>query len=544
MVLGTRSKLALSTLTALVVGFAVVTVAFEAAFENAETVLHEALTARCVARASRLATDTAFPVAAGLTEEAATVLEAFLRETPQAKGAAILDRTGRTLVARGEPVPHSILERLLRTKAPIQDGEGVWAAAPLVGEGGTIGWVVLLERGRAAQELRSRSRLLVGFTQLAVLGLVALTVLAIGRRFARPIERMASLARRLAEGDLAQETLGTQARDEVGQLAAAVDQMAEALRQQVGAIKEASGQVHAEAGKVLGSTRELAGAARDQVAAVGGATVKVRNAKDSGEETLQSARRITATARESVTVAHEGTEAVDGSIDKMRRLVMQVEVVAGRAQAAVEALQQVDGIVADVNEIAEQSHVLSVNAGLEAARAGEFGKGFSVVAREVAALAQGSLGATSRVHARLEKIRSTIEDLARGARDGRASAEAAMETVERAGTVIRRLGDAIEGTATAAQDIERNATNQVADLAQVGVAIGVIDSTAARHLESAQQAEGGCSRLETTAGQLEQLVAHYRLKVAGEHRPPEADPTTQPEPKTMRWSADRPLAEK
>lgn len=512
MVLGTRAKLALFTLTAVVVGLGVLTVAFEAAFGSAVTVLRQAVTAKCVARASLLASQTAFPVAAGMTEEASAAIDSLMREAKEIRGASIIDPSGRVLISRGEPAPRAILDQLLRSAAPLEDGEAVWAAAPLSAEGSRIGWVLLLQRGDDTRELRARSRILIGFTELAVLALVALAVIAIGRRVAGPLERMASLALRLSEGDLSQEDLGVGAGDEVGQLARAVDQMAEALRRQVGAIKEASAQVHADAGNVLVSARELAEAAQGQVLAVGDATTFLRNAEAAGAQTLESVGRITSTAHESVAVAHEGTQAVERSIEQMRDLATRVELVADRAQAAVESLRQVDFVVAAVNDIAKQSHLLSLNAGLEAARAGELGKGFAVVAREVAALAEGSLGATNQVHSTLGKIRSTIEGLAESARAGRDSAEAAVRTLDSAGKVIHRLSEAIDGTSVAAQEIKKNATDQVAGLKQADVAMVTLDSVAGRHFESVKQAESGCSRLEVTAGQLELLVAHYRVK--------------------------------
>ncbi len=355
----------------------------------------------------------------------------------------------------------------------------------------------------------TRTAILVTVIILALLTLLSVFIL---RGVTGALTEMTDMARSVAAGDLSRPVMDRNGENEIAQLSGSIDQMANALRDQVGAIKEAVAQVMETSSEVTSATAQLSSAASEQASSIAETTATIEEMKQSGQVAKQSAGAIVESSEESMNVSQEGLGAVEESAAEIDRIRAQSEQIAAGIEDLRGQVSEVGEIIAMVNQVAEQSNLLAVNASIEAAKAGESGLGFAVVAQEVKNLASQSKQATSQVGKTLNNIQTAIEGVFRMARAGRERAEAGVNSIKNTGAVIQRLGGVISTSAENAKRIAISSNEQVVGLEQVAQAMTSVNQAASENLNSTQQVEKGSDSLNSMARQLEELVARYDLK--------------------------------
>ena len=166
---------------------------------------------------------------------------------------------------------------------------------------------------------------------------------------------------------------------------------------------------------ILMATSAQSTSASEQAAAINEITSTINEVKQTSQQALEKAQSVIGVAERSVEASKVGGKAVEQSIEGMHHIKEQVESIAEKILALSEQTQMIGEIIATVNDIAEQSKLLALNASIEAAKAGEHGKGFAVVSMEIRNLAEESKQATVQVRKILGEIREGDE--LRGHRD-------------------------------------------------------------------------------------------------------------------------------
>lgn len=328
----------------------------------------------------------------------------------------------------------------------------------------------------------------------------------------RPVSRITRIMGRIGDGDLRrQELLGRRRLTaEIELMYRALDRTADAFRGNVVAISESARQFAAMADEILGSTTNLSGTASEQAGSIGEISVTLEEMEKTGRISAHSAGAIVAAADESVKASSEGLAAVDDSVAQLRDIKAQVDAMAESVQALDRRLDEVDRIAASVNDVTRQSHTLSINASIEAAKAGSAGRGFAVVANKVRDLAQQSRLATDDIRNTLANVQTAMRAVVESSESGRRRVERGVESIERTGRVIRRLSEVIRTTAEAARGIAANASEQVVGLGQTLQAMVEISGAAQHHLDGARQVEAQGERLSAKAVEMEGLVSKFR----------------------------------
>ena len=324
------------------------------------------------------------------------------------------------------------------------------------------------------------------------------------------ILRLMNELQTVAEGDLTQQATVTE--DITGTIADSVNYTVEELRTLVS-------QVQGTVSRVTETTQQVEATSTELLAA---STEQLREIRDTGESVLQMAGRInevsaqaqeTATvARQSLDAAETGLKAVQNTIGGMNSIRDQIQETSKRIKRLGESSQEIGEITELISDITEQTNVLALNAAIQAASAGEAGRGFSVVAEEVQRLAERSGDATRQIAALVKTIQTDTQD-----------AVAAMERSTQGVVEGTRLSDA---AGTALGDIDR-VSRQLADL------IAHISNQALREAESAnvvaaniqhifavteQTGEGTRStaqmvrELSKSAEELKQSVARFKVE--------------------------------
>jgi len=172
--------------------------------------------------------------------------------------------------------------------------------------------------------------------------------------------------------------------------------------------------------------------------------------------------------------------------------------------------QAVGEIVATVTDIAEQVNLLSVNAAIEAARAGDQGKGFSVVAQEIKSLAEQSKQATSQVRTILNEVQKGISAAVMVTEQGSKAADAGVKQAAEAGQAIKVLTDSVTESAQAATQIAASSQQQTVGMDQVVDAMENIKKASAESLSSTKQVEISASDLNKLSQKLKDLVSKFK----------------------------------
>ena len=360
---------------------------------------------------------------------------------------------------------------------------------------------------RTAQEA---TRVLVIAGGLALILAVAM-ILTLARVIATPLLEISRVAERVSSGDLTVSMPTNHRGDEVGVLAQMFRKMIENLRNVNRRILEGVNVLGSAASEILASTTQVASGAAETAAAVSQTTSTLEEVKQTAQLSSQKARYVMESAQKSSQASQSGKRAVEETMEGMQRIQEQMEAVAGSIVRLSEQSQAIGEIIATVNDLAEQSNLLAVNAAIEAAKAGEQGKGFNVVAQEVRSLAEQSKQATSQVRGILSDIQKATTAAVMATEQGSKAVEAGVKQSKETDESIRLLMESIAEAAQAATQIAASSQQQMVGTDQVASAMENIRLASTQNVASTKQAETSAQNLHDLGLRLKQLIEHYRV---------------------------------
>lgn len=351
--------------------------------------------------------------------------------------------------------------------------------------------------------------------QVAVAGVLSLAVatlvlILLMRRLLKPIGDIRAAALRLAAGDLTTRA-GVTARDEIGDLGRAFDSMAADVQSLVGRIAGAAGRLTGTAGHVDAAVA-TASTATQQVAqsaaeVAGGAAETATRLQEVTQEAAAAAGQVGAIRTQSERAVAEASAAdaavADGHAEAARTLAVSdgVRSVAGKAAVVIAELDahsdQIGSILEALKRVAEQTHLLGLNAAIESARAGSSGSGFAVVASEVRQLAQETREAAEGAETLIEMTRrrtaaavALIADVEREAAAGEVASRASDAAFRRVGGAVERLTAQV-AEMRAAADAADQAVRRVTDAAGSVAAIAQQSAAASEELSASAEEQSG-----------------------------------------------------
>jgi twitching motility protein PilJ len=310
----------------------------------------------------------------------------------------------------------------------------------------------------------------------------------------------------LADGDLTVRTTVTE--DVTGAIADSVNYTIEELSVLVKRINEAAGQVSHAAMTAQATSDELLAATEHQAQEIREAGDSVLSMAESMNQVSGRAAQSAQVARHSLEAAEKGAEAVQNSISGMNDIRDQIQETSKRIKRLGESSQEIGEIVELISDITEQTNVLALNAAIQAASAGEAGRGFTVVAEEVQRLAERSGEATKQIGAIVKTIQtdtqdavSAMENSTRGVVDGTKLSDAAGQALAEISAVSRNLAQLIESISTSTQEEAVTATGVAESMKGI---LQVTDRTTAGTKETA-----------VSIGELTELAAELKGSVSG-----------------------------
>ncbi|HYO57332.1 methyl-accepting chemotaxis protein [Archangium sp.] len=373
-----------------------------------------------------------------------------------------------------------------------------------------------------ARTSSQRSMVVLGLGTLLGFLIVGLGSYLVSRSITAPLDKLVMGAEQIGRGNFAHR-IEVNNQDETGELARAFNAMAE-RRQQAEAqlakqaeerehtlrtVAEFVNQLASTTTEILASTTEQVAGAQEQGSAVTETVSTVEEIAQMSEEAAGRARAVRESARHSEEVGRSGRRAVEEAIASMATVREQAESTASRIVALAEQAQAIGDIITTVNDISEQTHMLALNASIEASRAGEHGRGFAVVAAEVKALADQSKKATSQVRQILGQIQKATQGAVMTTEEGTKSVAAATRVVTQAGATIQALGELLAQASLTAAQISASASQQATGLNQIRQAMRDVSQATQQALTSTRQTERAMQDLNAMGQKLKALLSEY-----------------------------------
>lgn len=333
-------------------------------------------------------------------------------------------------------------------------------------------------------------------TSIVVLILsILISVFLVGyirRTITKPLNMVMGAAQVIADGNLSEQDIAYQSKDEIGQLARVFNEMKASLRSLIKNVQANTEQLSTAAEELSASTEEISATTEDvthQVAmtadAAQGSAQAANESALAMEETAQGVQRIaeasqilhTSSLDASSTAVH-GTEVIEQAKNQMNVINDSTAIVNELVQKLAKQTEEIGNITKVITDITDQTNLLALNAAIEAARAGEQGKGFAVVADEVRKLAEESKESANSIAALTIEIKTDTENVERAVEDSLVSVKDGVGIISEAGESFHTIVSAVDIMTTQIQEISATSEQLSASAEEVSASVNEISTGA------------------------------------------------------------------
>ncbi len=317
----------------------------------------------------------------------------------------------------------------------------------------------------------------------------------------------------LAEGDLRVHASVTE--NFTGAIADSINFAIDQMRGLVSNINNLSGQVAKAASDTQGTASDLASSAENQAREIGQASTAINDMAVSIDHVSSNAAESASVAERAVEIANKGSHVVQDTIGGMDSIRSQIQETAKRIKRLGESSQEIGDIVSLINDIADQTNILSLNAAIQASMAGDAGRGFAVVADEVQRLAERSSAATKQIAALVKTIQTDTNEAVISMEQTTAEVVDGARRAQDAGVALEEIEGVSASLAELIQNISNEARQQAATAGHVSNTMNVIQEITSKTADSTEQTANSIGDLSRLANEMKSSVEGFKLPAAG-----------------------------
>ncbi len=355
--------------------------------------------------------------------------------------------------------------------------------------------------------------------QLAILA-VAVVVAIIGwlviiRSIVNPVLQVVDLAETLAKGDLSKENLDIDSKDEIGSLADALNTMKTNLSSMIGQIQDTSEHISTATTELAATATQIVKGADKQSEQSNQVATSMEEMSATVVEVARNSQNSAESAIETQNIAKKGSDIVTNAVNGMLEVAETVKVSAATVEALGKSSEQIGQIVGVINDIADQTNLLALNAAIEAARAGEQGRGFAVVADEVRKLAEKTTSATKEIAIMIKAIQDDTGGAISSMHEGTKQVDANVELAKEAGESLSQIVNSVESVTDMVRQIATSAEEQSATSEEVSANVNNIAEISRETATGVRQVSSATDDLSKIADDLNRLTGAFVLKDNG-----------------------------
>jgi methyl-accepting chemotaxis protein len=329
----------------------------------------------------------------------------------------------------------------------------------------------------------------------------------------RPVEDSAVVLAKMAQGDMTVRVEGEYQGDH-RKIVESINTVASSLERALHEVSEAVSATASASSQISSSTEEMAAGAQEQTSQAGEVASAVEEMTKTILENSRNASVAADTAKNAKHNAERGMEVVAETVKGMKRIAEVVQLSAGTVRELGKSSDQIGEIISVIDDIADQTNLLALNAAIEAARAGEQGRGFAVVADEVRKLAERTTKATKEIAGMIKKIQSDTAGAVTSMEQGTGEVERGKDLADRAGASLQEIVGVSQKVTDMVTQIAAASEEQSSASEQISKNVEAISKVTGETAQGTQQIARAAEDLNRLTDQLQQLVSRFTVSAS------------------------------